>query len=118
MSSKRKVQSLGLERRVRPRREEKWQPEAESEDEQSADDGPVAQPIEKADSDSDDDDDEKSEPGSSDGSDSEVCSQPYILFNASSRRTNAAQVRRGRRAAQSRSIFSLFWRSGSRTSIP
>ena len=40
MSSKRKTPSLGLERRVRARREEQWEPEPES-DVDSEDDSPV-----------------------------------------------------------------------------
>lgn len=37
MSSKRKLPSLGLERRVRARKEEKWEPEPEAEVESSGD---------------------------------------------------------------------------------
>ncbi|KID77532.1 rRNA biogenesis protein RRP36 [Metarhizium brunneum] len=72
MSSKRKVPSLGLERRVRPRREDKWEPEPESEDDLSDDHGPAEEGIGSPESNVDDDDDDEqdesaeSDPESSD----------------------------------------------------
>lgn len=67
MSSKRKVPSLGLERRVRPRREDKWEPEPESEDDLSDDHGPAEEGIGSPESNDDDDgDDEQDESAESD----------------------------------------------------
>ncbi|KAG6005689.1 hypothetical protein E4U21_007753 [Claviceps maximensis] len=69
MPLKRKVQSIGLERRVRPRREDKWEPEPESlsasEQADSDDDSPAEKRVDNVDSDSEDEDQEDSEDGSS-----------------------------------------------------
>lgn len=43
MSSKRKMPPMGLQRRVRPRREDKWEPEPEIEDESSEDEDDVSE---------------------------------------------------------------------------
>jgi hypothetical protein len=55
MPSKRKVQSLGFERRVRPRREEEREPDSASDDDASDDDGPAEERIEGRDDEDDDD---------------------------------------------------------------
>lgn len=69
MPAKRKPQSLGLERRVKPRREERWKPEPESEGEESSeDDGPAEEGIRNAHSAED-----ESEQSQSEGEESGVC---------------------------------------------
>ncbi|KAG6010075.1 hypothetical protein E4U54_008430 [Claviceps lovelessii] len=74
MPLKRKVPSIGLERRVRPRREDKWKPEPESpsasEQEYSDDDGPAEERVDNGEDDSENEDDEDSEDGSSVSSES------------------------------------------------
>lgn len=76
MSSKRKVPSLGLERRVRPRREDKWEPEPESEDDHSDDHGPAEEGIGSPESNDDDDDDDEQDESAE--SDPEVYLQPTL----------------------------------------
>ncbi|POR33348.1 rRNA biogenesis protein RRP36 [Tolypocladium paradoxum] len=65
MSSKRKLPSLGLERRVRARREEQWEPEPEAEKESSGDE------VSEEGVDGESDADDGSEDESASGSDSE-----------------------------------------------
>ncbi|KAI9158752.1 rRNA biogenesis protein RRP36 [Paramyrothecium foliicola] len=69
MSSKRKLPSLGLERRVRPRKEEEWEPEVDSEDNSSADEAVSDEEVGRQEDDSEQDGDS----GSDTGSDVEVC---------------------------------------------
>ncbi|TWU77566.1 rRNA bioproteinsis protein rrp36 [Metarhizium rileyi] len=70
MPLKRKVVSLGLERRVRPRREDKWEPEPESGDDFSDDDGPAEDRIGGPERD-DDEEEEEEEEESGESGDSE-----------------------------------------------
>ncbi|KAG5978004.1 hypothetical protein E4U55_006428 [Claviceps digitariae] len=70
MPPKRKVPSIGLQRRVRPRREDKWEPEpaspsASEQAEDSDDDSPAEERIDNAEADSEDEDQQDSEDGSS-----------------------------------------------------
>ena len=73
MPAKRKVPSLGLERRVRPRREDEWEPEVNSDEELSSDDAASEEGIGGGDDDSDQEEEMDSEMDSDAGS--EVCLQ-------------------------------------------
>ncbi|KAG8416212.1 rRNA biogenesis protein rrp36 [Metarhizium acridum] len=59
MPPKRKIPSLGLERRVRPRREDRWEPEPELEGHLSDDHGPAEEGIGSLESNDDEDDDDE-----------------------------------------------------------
>ncbi|KAK2601937.1 rRNA biogenesis protein rrp36 [Conoideocrella luteorostrata] len=71
MPLKRKLPSLGLERRVRPRREEKWEPEPDSDSDLSEGDGAVEGRIDHAESDDEEDEQDGSDEDQSDPDDSE-----------------------------------------------
>lgn len=60
MASKRKIPSTGLERRVRPRREEEWEPEPDISDGSSGDEEGIPEEGSRSDDDQDEDDESNS----------------------------------------------------------
>ncbi|KHN94637.1 pre-rRNA processing protein [Metarhizium album ARSEF 1941] len=75
MPPKRKVPSLGLERRVRARREDRWEPQPESEQDPSDDDGPATAGISRRRSSDEDDDDDDDDDEQDDSQGSEATNQ-------------------------------------------